>query len=515
MKKVLFSFVVASSFFACSVDHSKIQNYIPADVNSVVIINQQAIIGELKWDIALGNDKLKFQSLKNPILKQILENPASSGLEWMGKSYIFNSDSTGSVAIIPLTNPEDLLTLLESEKILAKDAGSYKALYSNGNSIFIDDNAMFLFFDSLAINKGESIINKLKDDSQKSLVNSTTGKGKEIFTSEHHISMYQKGSSLSSIFDNILATISASESKSEKNGSESVSFFDFKNGVLEGTSDEYFANGSHDQKTFEKSGVIEQLASGLNQKDPVLDLAISTNLSSLLLSGEKSLWKHQADSLLGLYMGASTEMLEPIFGGDALITFNGLNISMGMGHTETGTEHSTESEMDYEMKPVFNVNYTLAITLKDTIMGRGLIERALVQYAPTIKNSVFYIPTFNSYLFFKGNYVYATGDSNVVKTIMATPAESKNNLYSNFNNGLTINFQGLSKKLPLEFLPMFAPAINTIEKKLVKVSYVAEPAKGNTMHSKFILEGKNKEENILITILDLMNELGGNSTPQS
>ncbi|MFZ9848708.1 MAG: hypothetical protein ACO3EE_11220 [Flavobacteriales bacterium] len=257
------------------------------------------------------------------------------------------------------------------------------------------------------------------------------------------------------------------------------------------------------------------MMAGVNVDNSMLSAGVSIDLMSFLIAQENQGTKHVVDSLMMLYTGMPSEMVASFIEGDFYASLNKVDVSTGEKVKKTQEEQNDEENIDFVEGPVLSYDYNAAFTLKDTILGRMGLVRQLMEFAPSVKNSVYYFSGAKTYMFFKGYNVYFTSDEAEIAKILSAKATDVNPSLAAFSNGLYINFSDLSKKLPVQIFPQMMPIIQVFEKNIKSIKYSTLPVKEKVLEGEFVIEGANKNENILVSLLRLLNEFKGYSAPQS
>ena len=88
MKKIFLLALSSLFLFACSGEITDLKNYIPANAKTVVMINNKAIVDEIKWDILFGKGKLEFKIIDDALVRLLAENPVEAGINLSAKSFV-------------------------------------------------------------------------------------------------------------------------------------------------------------------------------------------------------------------------------------------------------------------------------------------------------------------------------------------------------------------------------------------------------------------------------------------
>jgi len=509
MKKIfyLFSFVLLLS--SCSSEQSDLKNYIPAEAKSVLMINNKTIVSEIKWDVLFGKGKLEFKMLNNILLKTLAENPLEAGISLNDKSFVFTTDSA-VCALLPLSSPDDLSSFLSSNNLPLKEEDGFSFIKKDESITLLKDGMLAILWGAYDEKSAAAFVDKIQNSSTPKLIISKAH-SLEAIDSDSHLAFYGEDNPLFSTLTSAAKGLVTTPAQKGKVG-ELVAFFNFKNGKLEAKTKQYYESNSAAIKAYQKTSGIAKMMAGVNVDNAILNAGVSLDLMPFLMAQENEGTKHLLDSLLSLYAGASSEMIASVVEGDFFLSFNKLNVVMGEKVIKTEEEQNDEENIDFVEGPSILPDFNAAFTLKDTVLGRMGLVRALMDFAPSVQNSVYYFSSARSYMFFKGYNVYFTSDTSIIRKVMnATPTDVNASLH-NFSNALQLNFKELSKKLPVQFFPQIVPFISVFEKNLNYLSYSVQPPKGNVLEGDFVIEGSNKEENILLSIIKMSNELNGATT---
>ena len=511
MKKIFLLALSSLFLFACSGDSADLKNYIPANAKSLVMINNKAIVDEIKWDILFGKGKMEFKIIDDALLRLLAENPVEAGVNLSAKSFVFTTDSV-VCAMFPLNSGDDVQALLSANTIEVTNGADFAFVQSASSFAAIEDKALFILWGNFNENSSAMFIANLKDDKTEKLVN-TKIRALDAINSESHIALFGEENTIASYLGKSLEGLIAEPAVKNKT-SEFVAEFNFKNGKLEGKTKQYYEEGSMALKAFQKPSKIADMMAGVNVDNSMLSAGISIDLMSFLMAQENEGTKHVVDSLMMLYIGMPSEMVASFIDGDFYASLNKVDVTVAEKVIKTREEQNDEENIDFVEGPVLKFDYNAAFTLKDTIIGRMGLVRQLMEFAPSVKNSVYYFAGAKTYMFFKGYNVYFTSDESAIARFLSAKATDKNPSLATFNNGLYLNFTDLSKKLPVEIFPQMMPLIQLFEKNIQSIKYSTLPVKGKELEGEFVIEGANKNENILVSLLRLLNEFKGYSAPQ-
>ena len=506
MKKILYLLSSVLLMFSCSNEQTALQNYIPSNAKSVLMINNKAIVSEIKWDVLFGKGKMEFKIIKNPMLKLLAENPISAGLSLDSKSFVFTNDSV-VCALLPLSSSEDFISLCTSNKIEFEEAEGYSIHKDEDNFTLVEEGMAVIVWGKNDEKSAIAFVNNLKSENNAKLMASKVH-SLEAIESEAHLAFYGEENALFSTITGAAQGLVTTPAQKGKVG-EVLTFINFKNGKLEGKTKQYFDNSSAAIKAYQKPSGIAKMMAGINVDNAILNAGISLDLMPFLMAQENEGTKHLLDSLLSLYAGASSEMIASVVEGDFYLSFNKLNVDFGEKVVKTEEEQNDEENIDFVNGPLMLPDYNAAFTLKDTVIGRMGLVRALMDFAPSVQNSIYYFSAARTYMFFKGYNVYFTTDTANIRKVMSAAPSDVNASLAKFSNGLKINFKDLSKKLPVQIFPQIVPFTNLFEKNLSSLSYSVQSPNGNVLEGDFIIEGSNKDENILLSLLRMSNELVG------
>jgi len=512
MKKIFLLALSSLFLFACSGDSTDLKNYIPASAKTVVMINNKAIVDEIKWDILFGKGKLEFKIIDDALVRLLAENPVEAGINLSAKSFVFTTDSA-VCAMLPLNSGDDLQALLTANTIEVTNGADFAFVKSASSFAVIEDHTLFILWGSFNEKSSAAFIANLKDDKTEKLVNAKI-RALDAISSESHVAVFGEentiASSLGTAADDFV-TAPAVKNKA----SEFVAEFNFKAGKLEGKTKQYYEEGSIALKAFQKPSKIADMMAGVNVDNSILSAGVSIDLMSFLMAQENEGTKHVIDSLMMLYTGMPSEMVASFIEGDFYASLNKVDVSVAEKVIKTREEQNDEENIDFLEGPVLKFDYNAAFTLKDTILGRMGLVRQMMEFAPSVKNSVYYFAGAKTYMFFKGYNVYFTSDEAAIAKILSAKAGDKNTSLATFSNGIYLNFTDLSKKLPVQVFPQMMPVIQLFEKNIRSLKYSTLPVKGKVLEGDFVIEGANKNENILVSLLRLLNEFKGYAAPQS
>ncbi len=499
MKKLFFILSVSLLFYACGGAPER-GNYIPKSAKGVVTVNMKGIVDEIKWDILFGGDLFKLENFgKDYLFLQLMKDPTKSGVEFMERAYVFY-DSVGvnqqvQAAIIPLSDGDVLGEFLSANGDTVKTEGDFLCAHANDYYVLWNDKTAFLVSGQNYSSKQAADYVAKSIDGEKVGLLSTEFKGKVLLGGEDHIAYW-----------------AASAYQSEK--VEMTGALNFKNGQLQSSSDIYFDEKGNLIKLFQQQSKIKELASATDLNKTMLSLGLCVNMKLAKEYLNNNEVKGNINALM--YLARINIDFSDILSqmeGDVFIAFDGLQIKMEEKETVEMNDESGEYEMGTEMKAAYYPLVTGGVSLADTSMIKMMVKRILYNFAAVNKQGVYSFGPGNGFLFFKEKNLFYVSDSSAVLNIQGGKVVAANAELDSAASILVFNTKDLSRKISLNEL--VGPGNDNIAKKVEAsiegIKLMTMPLKGNVLHSAFQLNGVNKEENIIITILKLMKNIDAES----
>ena len=522
MKKLLFILSVSVLLYACSGTPER-GNYIPKSAKAVVTINMKGIVNEIKWDILFGGDLFKFEKVgKDAFVKQLMEDPTKTGVEFMERTYVFVDSSAVDakpviVAIVPLNDADAFAEFLTMKGDTVVGEGDFQAANSLKATLVWNSKTAFYISGQKDLKQAVAYVSNLIDNEKSGLL-STEFKGKSILMGEDHIAFWMNSGDIQkNLMGQTIYPPLSSVQKPIPSGSTEKSEFtgvvNFKNGKMSISCDQFFDEKSNLLKVFQKQSKLKDLAIAADMNKTMLSIGLTANIKALAAyMGEVGV-KDLADMLLAS-TGLNTDALATMLDGDVFVSFDGIQIKMEEKETLEMNEESGEYEMGTEIAPSYYPTVVAGVSLADTLMMKQVVNRMLYNFAAINKEGVYSFGPGKGFLFFKDKYMFYVSDSAAVGAIMSGKALAANDVLNDFSTGIVINVKDITKKLPLaEISPDAEIIAKKIEASIEGIKAINKPIKGNTVHAEFELNAVNKEENILITILKLMKEL--DATPEA
>ncbi len=508
MKKLLFILSAAVLLYSCSSAPER-GNYIPKSAKAVLTINMKGIIDEIKWDILFGGDLFKFKNVsKDAFVKQLMEDPTNTGVEFMERTYVF-FDSAATpvvVAIIPLNDADAFAEFLTTKGDTVVGEGDFQAANSLNAQLVWNSKTAFYVSGQKDIKQAVAYVAALIDNEKSGLL-STEFKGKTVLTGEDHIALWVNSGEIQKglMASNPMMSQMMPDVKPEK--SEFTGTANFKNGKLAMACDQYFDEKSTLLKVFQKESKLKELAVAADVNKAMVSIGLTANMKALAEYMKQAGVSDMADMMLAS-TGLNTEALAMMLDGDIFVSFDGLQMRMEEKETYEMNEESGEYEMGMEMKPAYYPTVVAGLSLADTAMMKQMVNRMLYNFAAINKEGVYSFGPGKGFLFFKDKNMFYVSDSAAIATIMSGKAMATNDILNDNSSMMTINVKDVTKKLPLaEISPDAEKVAKQIEASIEGIKIISKPVKGTTAHSEFELNAVNKEENILISILKLMKAL--------
>ncbi|MCX6181660.1 MAG: DUF4836 family protein [Bacteroidetes bacterium] len=509
MKKLLFILSAAVLLYSCSCTPER-GNYIPKSAKAVVTINMKGIVDEIKWDILFGGDLFKFKTPSNdPFVKQLVEDPTKTGVEFMERTYLFVDSTVGIqpivVGIIPLNDADAFAEFLSTKGDTVVTEGDFQAANSLKARLVWNSKTAFYVSGKNDIKEAVAYVSALIENEKSGLL-STNFKGKTVLTAEDHIAFWvNSGDIQKGMLANPLMA-QAPAMKPEK--SEFTGVVNFKNGKLAITCDQYFDEKSSLLKVFQKESKLKELAAAADMNKSFVSLGFSANMKALAEYMGTAGLKELVDMMLAS-SGVTTDTAAAMLDGDVFVSFDGIQIKMEEKEKWDMNEASGEYEMTTEMGPGYYPTIVAGLSLADTAMAKQYVNRLLYNFSAINKEGIYAIEGGKKgYVFFKEKNMFYVSDTASIVAIKSGKAIASNDILNDFAAGMVINLKDVSKKLPLAALSPDAEKIaKKIEASIEGIKAVNKPVKSNVAHSEIELNAVNKEQNILITILKLIKEL--------
>jgi hypothetical protein len=507
MKKLFFILSAIVLLYSCSGAPER-GNYIPKSAKAVVTINTKGIVDEIKWDILFGGDLFKFKNVgKDAFVKQLMEDPTKTGVEFMERTYVFfdSAETPILVAIIPLNDADAFAEFLTTKGDTVVGEGDFQAANSLNAQLVWNSKTAFYVSGQKDIKQAVAYVTALIDNEKSGLL-STEFKGKTVLTGEDHIAIWvNSGEIQKALMESDPAMAQMMPEKPEK--SEFTATANFQNGKLAVACDQYFDEKSTMLKVFQKQSKLKDLALAADINKAMVSMGLTANMKALAEYMGQAGVKDMVDMLLAS-TGLSTDALAMMLDGDIFVSFDGLQMRMEEKETYEMNEESGEYEMGMEMKPAYYPTVVAGLSIADTAMMKQMVNRMLYNFAAINKEGIYSFGPGKGFLFFKEKNMFYVSDSAAIATIMSGKAMATNDILNDNSSVMTINLKDVTKKLPLAAISPDAEKVaKQIEASIEGIKLVSKPVKGTTAHSEFELNAVNKEENILISILKLMKAL--------
>ncbi|MFM7023682.1 MAG: DUF4836 family protein [Flavobacteriales bacterium] len=516
MRKVLFALSLSVLLFACSGAPER-GNYIPKSAKAVLTVNMKAIVDEIKWDILFGGDLFKLKNAKG-VMKQLLEDPGKTGVEFMERSYVF-IDSTGAepavVAMVPLSDADAFAEFLRSRGDTVLTEGDYQAVRLGKDQLLWNDETAFFVSGQKDVAQSATYVNALIDG-QKGTLLATEFKGKALLTSEDHIALWASGDVVNLLMpaqgftvypplSAVVKPVPASAPDADK--SEYTATINFKNGKLAIAADQHLDEKSEMLKVYKNDSKLKDLSMAADVDKAMLTVAFTANMKAIAAFLGSSGFKDMLDMYIAP-SGLNTEDVATMFDGDVFVSFDGVQIRMEEREIPDMNEESGEYEIVTEMAPTYYPSMVVGLSLADTIMAKQFVNRKLYNFAAINKQGVYSFGPGKGHLFFKGKYMYYVSDSAAMANVVNGKSVAANTILNDLSSGLFIHTKDVTKKLPLSEWSVSAEnTAKKVEASIEGLKVMVQPLKGSTVHGELELNAVNKNENILITLLKLMKDL--------
>ena len=529
MQKALWALSVTVLFFSCSKEDDR-ANLIPKRAIGLMAVNTPKIVDEIKWDILFGSDLLKFKSFeKSELMKKVMENPLTTGIDFSEKSYFFVDSATSfenvvAAAIVPLSDGDDFSEFVKANvsKDPSKKIGELE-IKKLDDKLFLawNEHTLFTIANKATEKEVAEYVQSLYDGVGSALL-STEFKGKEVFTGDAHIAMYM----------NYVAILSSMKEQMAKTGMKmdfdaQISYagvLNFKNGLMDVVLDCYSDGKLMDMTKFITQPNVQSVASTMDAANSLAFFGASFSWKALPEMLAKMGTKPMIDGVM-MNMGVSLDTLCSSLGNDMAFSFDGINAKTITEEVMVYDDYATYEEGQEPLAPHMEMQTRVdkspmmkaAMSLNDTAYIKGLLRKFLGRSVLPGTADVYQMPFGGGYLFFKDKLVMYSSDSAGFLAMANGSAKFDNAVLKDKAVAFYGNTKDLQKKMALdakESAEVFNGA--GIFQKYFS-TFAIESPKPTVEHSQitFKINMVNKEENFIISVLKFAKELETQLMPKA